>query len=252
MTQNVKRVSTRDDCYLFLHNGLKPVLLKNGLKPVLLNYMKNYRPQTPEEEKANVITHGLGIVFALIAMPFLIKHAANFGTTYSVPAVCIFGLGMLLTYTSSTIYHAVKNPIQKERWHICDHICIFLLIGGTYTPVIFRHIPFSDALIFMSTMWGIIALGIVFKLFFTGKFEWFSLLLYIFLGWMITFVSKSIAETMRQEVWQWILYGSFSYMIGIVFYKWRSQKYSHAVWHCLVLMGTVAHFIAIFKSFEHS
>ena len=212
--------------------------------------MKMYRQQSHKEEQVNAITHGLGVVFALIAIPFLITKAAESGTTYGVSTVCIFGFGMLATYLSSTIYHAVKDPKKKNLWHICDHICIFLLIGGTYTPVIFRHLPFDDALLFMSTMWGIIVLGIIFKLFFTGKLQWLSLTLYVFLGWMLVFVAKPISKTMSDEVLTWILYGSFAYMIGIFFYNWRSRKYSHAVWHCLVLMGTVAHFVAVYKSFS--
>ena len=211
--------------------------------------MNNTRNQTPEEEKANALTHGLGIVFTLIALPFLLNHAVRSGANYAVPTICIFGFGMLATYISSTVYHATQNPEKKDFWHICDHIAIFLLIGGTYTPVIFRHLPFDDAFYFMATMWFVIILGIVFKLFFTGRFECLSLTLYVFLGWMIAFVAKPIAQTMSWAVFSWILYGSFAYMIGIVFYKWRSQKYSHAVWHCLVLMGTIAHFIAIYKSF---
>ena len=211
--------------------------------------MKNNRSQTLEEEKINVITHGLGVLFTLIAMPFLIKQALGFGATYAVSTVCVFGTGMLLTYLSSTIYHAVQHPRKKNVWHVCDHICIFLLIGGTYTPIIFRHIAFDEAVIFMSTMWGIIALGIVFKLFFTGRFEWLSLLLYVFLGWMLLFVINPISKTMRPDVLNWILYGSVAYMAGIFFYKWRSRKYSHAVWHIFVLMGTIAHFVAVYKSF---
>ena len=128
-------------------------------------------------------------------------------------------------------------------------IGIFLLIGGTYTPIIFRYVPFNEAVFFMSTMWGIILLGIVFKLFFTGRLEWLSISLYVFLGWMLVFVAKPISQTMPLEVFMWILYGSFAYMIGIFFYRWRSKKYSHAVWHCLTLSGTMAHFIAIYKSF---
>ena len=212
--------------------------------------INKYRAQTLEEEKMNVLTHGLGIVFTLIAMPFLIKQAYQFGGSFAVLTVCIFGGGMLATYLSSTVYHAIQNPKKKNIWHICDHICIFLLIGGTYTPIIFRYIPFNDALFFMITMWSIIALGIVFKLFFTGKLEWLSLSLYVFLGWMLVFVAKPIAKTMPFEVFTWILYGSFAYMIGIVFYKWRSRKYTHAVWHCLTLLGTMAHFVAIYKGFS--
>ena len=212
--------------------------------------MKNHRPITKEEEKANVITHSLGVLFAFIAMPFLIIKANSFNTNYSVTTVCVFGFGMLATYLSSTIYHALQESKKKEKWHICDHICIFLLIGGTYTPIIFRYLPLGEAIFFMSTMWIIILIGVVFKLFFTGRFEWLSLTLYIFLGWMIVFVSNSISKTMSSDVLNWILYGSFSYMIGIVFYRWRSRKYTHAVWHCLTLVGTVAHFIAIYKSFS--
>ena len=212
--------------------------------------MENTRLQTPEEEKANAITHGLGIVFTLVAIPFLINHAEKFGANYSKSTICVFGFGMLATYVSSTMYHAIQEPKRKEMWHICDHIAIFLLIGGTYTPVIFRHLPFDHAFYFMATMWFVILLGIVFKLFFTGRFEWLSLTLYVFLGWMIAFVAKPMAKTMSWEVFSWILYGSFAYMIGIVFYKWRSKKYSHAVWHCLVLMGTIAHFVSIYKSFS--
>ena len=211
--------------------------------------VKNYRAQTLEEERINVLTHGLGVVFTLIAIPFLIKQASHYGTTYSVITVYIFGGGMLATYLSSTIYHAVQHPRNKNILHVCDHICIFLLIGGTYTPIIFRYIPFEEALFFMTTMWIIIVLGIVFKLFFTGKLEWLSIMLYVFLGWMLVFVAKPISKTMSLEVFEWILFGSFAYMIGIIFYKWRSRKYTHAVWHCLTLLGTMAHFVAVYKSF---
>ena len=212
---------------------------------------KVYRAQTLEEEKLNVLTHGLGVVFTLIAIPFLIKQASAYGSPYAVMTVCIFGMGMLLTYLSSTIYHAVQHPRRKNILHVCDHICIFLLIGGTYTPIIFRYIPFDDALFFMITMWSIIALGIIFKLFFTGKLEWLSLSLYVFLGWMLIFVAKPISKTMPFEVFMWILYGSFAYMIGIIFYRWRSRKYTHAIWHCLTLLGTMAHFVAVYKGFSH-
>ncbi len=210
--------------------------------------MKNHRQQTPEEEKINALTHGLGILFTLIALPFLIKKAAGSGAIYGVSTVCVFGFGMFATYLSSTVYHAMTDPKVKNRWHICDHISIFLLIGGTYTPVIFRHLAYENAVLFMATMWSIIVLGIVFKLFFTGKMQKLSLLLYVFLGWMIAFVAKPIGQTMSFDVFLWILYGSFAYMTGIVFYVWRSQKYSHAVWHCLVLLGTIAHFWAIYLS----
>ncbi|MBL7816984.1 MAG: hemolysin III family protein [Saprospiraceae bacterium] len=209
-----------------------------------------HRLQTREEERLNTLTHGLGVAFALFATPFLIKQATDYGTPYALATVSVFGLGMFVTYLSSTVYHAVKNPRQKHLWHVCDHICIFLLIGGTYTPVIFRYLPFDQAMLFMATMWGIILLGIVFKLFFTGKLEWLSLSLYVFLGWMLLFVAKPLSQTMSADVLSWILYGSFAYMVGIVFYKWRSRKYTHAIWHCCTLLGTMAHFIAVYLAFS--
>ena len=212
--------------------------------------IKNYRHQTIEEERLNVITHGLGILFTLVAIPLLLVQAAKSESHYAIPTVWVFGAGMLATYLSSTVYHLVTEPNTKRLWHIIDHICIFLLIGGTYMPLIFRYMPFTDAALFMSVMWGIIAVGIVFKLFFTGRFEWLSLTLYIFLGCMLVFAATPLSKTMPFDVFIWIFGGGVAYLIGVVFYNWRSQRFSHAVWHCFVLMGTVAHYVAVYQCFS--
>lgn len=205
------------------------------------------RIQSKEEEKVNVITHGIGIAFTLIAMPFLITYAIKYGTMQNVWAVSMFGFGMLMVYLSSTIYHAANHPGTKRALRIWDHISIFLMIGGTYTAIIQKFTDRSTATIFLSIMWSIIALGSFLKLFFTGKFKVIELLLYIGLGWMAVFIIKPLTANIPLEVFWWILAGGCCYMFGIIFYVWKKLQYHHAVWHCFVLAGTVTHYVAVYK-----
>lgn len=209
-----------------------------------------YRDQTPEEEIANTLTHGAGLVACLLAAPFLLVRAMATGNSSLVVGVLIFSLGMVAVYFSSTLYHAARSPRLKLRAHVLDHVSIFFLIGGTYAPVILRYTPAETAFTFLAVQWTIILAGVIFKLFFTGRYDWFSVLVYLFLGWMLLFVRQDISETMPDEVFAWILAGGFAYSLGIVFYRMRRVKYAHSVWHCLVLAGTAFHFTAIYKSLQ--
>jgi hemolysin III len=207
-----------------------------------------YRDQTPEEEIANTLTHGAGLVASLIVTPFLLAKAAATGNQALVVGVLVFAFGMVAVYFSSTLYHAAQSPRLKVRAHVLDHVSIFFLIGGTYAPVILRYTPTDTAVPFLAVQWTIILAGVIFKLFFTGRYDWLSVLVYLFLGWMLVFVREPIAETMPDEVFAWILAGGFAYSLGVVFYRMRRVKYAHAVWHCLVLAGTAFHCTAIYKS----
>ncbi|MBL7777274.1 MAG: hemolysin III family protein [Chitinophagales bacterium] len=205
------------------------------------------RIQSPKEEKANMLTHAAGILFALVAMPFLIAYAVEYGTARSIWAVSVFGFGMLMVYLSSTLYHAATHTGTKRALRIWDHISIFLLIGGTYTAVIQKFTDADTATVFLTTMWCIIAVGSGLKLFFTGKFKVVELLLYLGLGWMAVFIIKPLSTNLPLEVFWWILAGGLFYMFGVVFYVWKKLQYHHAIWHCFVLAGTVTHYVAVFK-----
>jgi hemolysin III len=206
------------------------------------------RKQSPAEERANTITHGLGILFSLVAVPFMIFYAAEKGTASTVWGVSVFGFGMLMVYFSSTIYHAVEHISTKRMLRVWDHISIFLLIGGSYTPLIIKFTDEATAKLFLITMWSIIAVGSVLKLFFTGKYKKIELALYLFLGGMALFIIKPLTANIPPQIFKWILAGGFFYLSGVVFYVWKKLHYHHAVWHCFVLAGTVTHFFAVYNS----
>jgi len=129
-----------------------------------------------------------------------------------------------------------------------DHIGIFLLIGGTYTPIVCRYTDTRTAVIFLSVMWTLIAAGSILKIFFTGRYDRLSTFIYLFLGWMVVFIIQPIRAHMPFEIFMWILAGGLAYTLGVVFYKWRNLKYQHSIWHLFVLAGTVLQFIAVYKS----
>lgn len=213
---------------------------------------KAKRVQTPQEELANTLTHALGIVLIFFSLPFLWNKTAAHPGEYTHIAVTIYVIGMLAVYFSSTLYHYFTNPILKERAHIADHISIFLLIGGSYTPLIYLFTPIETSSVFLGIMWGIIALGVVLKIFFTGRFNWLSTLIYVALGWMLVFLYSPLKQTMDMYVFMPIALGGLSYMIGVLFYIRKNMLYSHAIWHLFVLGGTIFHWVAIYRALNYS
>jgi hemolysin III len=206
------------------------------------------RPQTRKEEIANTISHSFGILFCLIAMPFILIDAFNQKNTTPFYAVLVFAFGMLLVYTFSTIYHWVEEEGAKKRLKRWDHISIYFLIAGTYTPLMIKYLDNELAVLFLSTLWTLVGIGIIYKLFFMDRFEWFSVLLYLAMGWMIVFVVKPLFNTIPLSVFFWIVAGGLSYTIGVYFFV-RSHKYFyHTIWHVFVLVGTIFHYVSIYMS----
>ena len=206
------------------------------------------REQTNQEEVANSITHALGIVFCLVGIPFLVMDAFKSGNMAMVWAVSIFGFGMLMVYFSSTLYHLARNPHVKRTLRIWDHFSIYLLIAGTYTPMVVKYADHKTAIIFLSFLWSLVAVGAAMKIFFTGKYNLVSTGLYVAMGWMAVLIIKPLASHMPNDVLYWIIVGGLSYTIGVVFYAWRKLQYGHAVWHLFVLTGTITHFFAVYNS----
>jgi hemolysin III len=201
------------------------------------------RPQTPHEETANAISHGLGIVFCLAAMPFALTKAYAQG---SFVAVLAFAIGMLLVYTSSTLYHWVSTPTRKAVLKKMDHISIYFLIAGTYTPFFTFYLDRSTSSFLLSVMWTVVVLGTVYKLFFINRFKWVSIALYLIMGWTALFVIRPLAASMPQEVFALGIGGGICYTTGVFFYVNSNRPYFHTVWHVFVLGGTVIHFMAVY------
>ncbi|WP_333877617.1 PAQR family membrane homeostasis protein TrhA [Flavobacterium sp.] len=207
-----------------------------------------HRKQTVREETANTLTHAVGVLFCLTVMPWVLTQvyrSHDLKTFYSVTA---FTVGMFLVYSCSTLYHYVRKEKTKNWLQIADHISIYFLIAGTYTPLMIRYLPPSTAFIFLTTMWSMVFLGTLFKIFFIGKFEWFSVVLYLTMGWMLIFVIKPLIQNIPIAIFWWILTGGVSYTVGVYFYIKSHKLYYHTIWHIFVLLGTLMHFIAIYKS----
>lgn len=205
------------------------------------------RCQTKKEEMLNAATHAVGVLFCIIASPFLLKYAYDVGTNASFRAVCTFAIGMLMVYTSSSLYHSVQNKKLKRAFLISDHISIYFLIAGTYTPIVIRFLPHTAASIFLIIMWSLVVAGSFFKLFFTNRFELLSVLFYLIMGWMLLFIYNPISQNMPRVTLWWVIGGGLSYTVGVYFYIRSSVYYFHSLWHCFVLCGTVAHYVSIYQ-----
>ncbi|CAN1526432.1 COG1272 Predicted membrane protein, hemolysin III homolog [Flavobacteriaceae bacterium] len=206
------------------------------------------RIQTRKEELANGISHIMGVLFCLVGMPFVIAIAFQKHDLITLFSVFTFGIGMLLVYTFSSLYHLVRNEKRKRILNIADHISIYYLIAGTYTPLMMLYLKRDTAFLFLGIMWSVVLLGTIFKVFYTKRFEFVSVVLYLIMGWMIVFVIKPLWGVIPLSVFLWILAGGICYTFGVYFYVKGHKQYYHTIWHFFVLLGTVFHYISIFIS----
>lgn len=205
------------------------------------------RPQTPKEEVANSLSHGLGLILGLIGIPFLIQKGIESSEPSALIGSAIFSLGILMVYTSSTLYHALKVLRWKNKLQVFDHISIYFLIAGSYTPMIFAILQPDKALIFLLILWGSVLIGTFFKIFFTGRFKILSVALYLLMGWLALFFMNDMLEKISLETLSWIGAGGIAYTVGVFFYVKSNRPYFHAIWHVFVLVGTIAHYIAVYQ-----
>lgn len=199
---------------------------------------------SPEEELANTITHGLGVVLGIIGTVVLLMKADSSAKTWSF---LIFGLSLINLYSASTLYHAVKSKQRKFFFKKLDHIGIYLLIAGTFTPFawgVLGQEPLGRQVLIW--VWVIAAAGVVFKIFLTGKYEAISLISYLGMGWLGFLMFDRLAEVLSPQAVNLMLYGGLCYTGGVVFYLMRKLKYHHAIWHLFVLGGSGFHFAAVY------
>jgi hemolysin III len=193
-----------------------------------------------KDEFFNSITHGLGTILAIAGFTLLMASS----TATNLVSVLVYGMALIALYSISTAYHIVMHVRVKNVFRRLDHIAIFLLIAGTYTPYCMRMAG-KSGLIILSLVWFLSAFGIVLKIFFTGRFEFVSVVLYLCLGWLVVFVIKDIYQLLSVTSFLLLVIGGLLYSSGIFFYR-RSVKYNHGIWHLFVLGGSIAHFISIF------
>ena len=197
------------------------------------------------DEIANVVTHGLGVLLSVGAGAALIALAALQAGTREMISVAIFSASLVLLYSASTLYHAARHPATKARLKVLDHCAIFVLIAGTYTPFTIAAIRGGWGWSLFGVIWGMALLGIVFKLFFTGRFKVLSTAIYIGMGWLVVVALVPLAEALSATGLAWLVAGGVLYTAGTLFYHRESIPYSHAIWHGFVLAGSSCHFVAV-------
>lgn len=204
------------------------------------NSNKNIR-----QELVNSIVHGFGIIFGIVSIPILIAFAIKSNYTTGIIGAAIYGFCFLQLFIFSTLYHGIQHIQAKRTLEILDHISIYFLIAGTYTPFLLMYMNNSFGITLLSVLWGLTAFGIIFKIFFTGKWNVLSTLIYIAMGCIMIVGGRTFFESIPSNILILILIGCALYLIGVVFYLWRKYPYNHAVWHFFVLVAAVFHYIAI-------
>ena len=198
------------------------------------------------KELANTVTHAIGLIAFVTLIPIMFVKAAKYELDGKLLGLILFSVGLVAVYTSSTVYHAIMHEKTKRFLRVLDHISIYFLIAGSYSAFMTMFMPQSISHPFLYILWGIVAVGIVKKIFFTGRFEILSTGLYVFLGCMGLFLGKYLFQYIPTNVIWMIFLGGASYLFGVIFYAWKGYRYHHAVWHVFVFGGSMLHFLAVF------
>ena len=206
-----------------------------------------HRPQSPGEEIANSVSHGIGLLAALVALPVLVLAAAPHGTSAMVGAG-IFGVTMALLYLTSSLYHAMAHDRAKRVFRILDHGAIYLLIAGTYTPFTLGILRGTMGWILFGLVWAIALAGIVLKSVRGVRYPRLSTGLYLGMGWLVVLAARPLWNAMPAWGLFWLAAGGVAYTAGVGFYlASHRQRYAHFVWHLFVLAGSACHFVAVWR-----
>lgn len=202
------------------------------------------------EELANSISHGVGVLFSCAAIALLAYRSAMSGDAWQIVSSCVYGVTLFLLFLASTLYHAIPFPRAKVILKKCDHIAIYFLIAGSYTPfalITLREIDSSIGWWIFGIEWACALAGCFFKLICTvGKMRLLSTLFYVAMGWVAIFAIKPMIANLATPGTVLLLAGGATYTLGAIFYSIKSIPYFHAMWHLFVLAGAILHFLCIF------
>ncbi|MBN1503192.1 hemolysin III family protein [Candidatus Woesearchaeota archaeon] len=208
--------------------------------------MKKNRIYCIGEEISHSISHGIGTLLSIVALIVFLVFSSKQKDTLKIVSLSIYGASLVLLYLSSTLYHSLSFTKSKKVFKRIDHSMIYLLIAGTYTPILLGPLKSKLGWILFGVIWTLAVIGSVFKSVFFGKNEFISTLLYVLMGWLIVIVIKQALIMLPHGLFFWMLSGGIAYTLGVVFYLWKRPAYSHFVWHLFVLTGSFLHFLGIF------
>jgi hemolysin III len=206
--------------------------------------MTTDRVATAAEELANALTHGLGLVLSLVGAPVLVMTAFSYGKPLFVIGSLIFAAALVTVYTTSTLYHAVRHEGRKQRYRLLDHVAIYLLIAGTYTPFTFGSLRSAWGWTLFAAVWLLAAIGIVFKCRCGFRHERLSTALYVVMGWILALGLPLMVSRIGMRGAAWLIAGGLLYTAGVVFYR-QQRSWSHPVWHLFVMGGSACHYCAV-------
>jgi len=212
--------------------------------------LKNYsekRVYSPAEEQLNILSHGLGFLLSIPASVFVILKASLHGDAWQIVSVSIYAASMMMLYLASTLYHSAKNPEKRHKLNVFDHASIYLLIAGTYTPFLLVTLRGAWGWSLFGVIWAAAIGGVIFKLFYTGRFNIISTVAYVVMGSIVLVAIKPLVANLSLPGLYWLLAGGVSYIIGAVLYLQHKMPYHHAIFHLFVLGGSVCHYIAVYS-----
>ena len=204
------------------------------------------REPSREEEIANSVSHGIGLVAALVATPFLILHAVHRGETGFIVGASIFAATMVLLYLFSTLYHALPSGKAKRVFRLIEHSAIFLLIAGTYTPFTLGVLQGAWGWTLLGLVWGLAIIGVTLKLFDRMSHPVVSTGLYLLMGWLILIAIEPLTARIPTAGLFWLVAGGVAYTAGVIFFAADGRlRYGHFIWHLFVMAGTTCHYFAV-------
>jgi len=211
----------------------------------MLGQKKKKYTQSITEEIANSITHGLGFGFSIAGMTILVVFASMDGDPWRITGFTIYGASLSILYLVSTLYHSFTHSRTKAIFRQLDHSAIYLLIAGTYTPVLLISLRTTWVFYLFPIVWAMALIGIYIKVFYIHRYERLTVFFYMAMGWMALIGVKPLFYSLPIEAFIWIFIGGLSYTIGVIFYNWTNLRYHHTVWHLFVLAGSASHYIGM-------
>ena len=208
--------------------------------------MHDTQHYSPLEEKINIISHACGLVLSVLALVLMLVRASQYGNLWHIVSASIFGASLIALYAASTIYHSAKDPQRRARLRVIDHATIYTLIAGTYTPFTLVVLNGGVGWMVFGASWAMAFTGITLKLFFTGRFNVLSTLMYVLMGWIIVFAISPLIENLSTQGLFWLFAGGVAYTTGAILYSIKKIKFNHAIFHMFVLLGSACHFVSVY------
>jgi hemolysin III len=198
------------------------------------------------DELASSVIHGIGIVLSIAGLAVLVMHASSHGTGSDVLASAVYGISLIMLYTASTLYHSIRAESARRVLRTLDHIAIFLLIAGTYTPFTLIALRGTWGWSLFGIVWSLALLGTALELGLLKRYRRLAVLLYVAMGWVGIVAFRPLLAHLQTGGMVLLLAGGAAYTLGVPFYLWRKLPYHHSVWHFFVLAGSVLQFLAVF------